>query len=65
MAIIEVKAFDTRTQADEVIRTDKTVEVRTPSGQVYISYDKAIGAVIVVRGEKATTTVKFNDKAVV
>ena len=41
------------------------VEGTTPAGQVYITYDEHIGAVIMVRGEKATTTVKFNEKAVV
>lgn len=64
-AKIEVKVFDARTQQDERLTTYKTVEVRTPSGVIHISYDTDIGAVIVVRGDKATTTVKFNEKAVV
>lgn len=40
------------------------VKVETPSGQVFISYDANMGAVIVVKGDKSSTTVKFNDKAV-
>ena len=65
MAKVEVRVFDSNTKEDERLTTDKTVEVRTPSGVVHISYDDDIGAVIVVRGDKATTTVKFNEKAVV
>ena len=50
---------------DVIAEAEGTVEVTTPAGQVYITYDERIGAVIMVRGEKATTTVKFNEKAVV
>ena len=51
---------------DNIIAVKGTVEVRTPSGQVYVSHDKTAGmTLVVVRGEKGSTVVKFNDKAVV
>ena len=51
---------------DNLIPAKDTVEVRTPSGQVFVSHDETSGmTLVVVRGEKANTTVKFNDKAVV
>ena len=66
MAKIEVKAFDERTKLDETITTEKTVQVRTPAGQVFVSYDEVTSMMlVVVRGEKSTTAVKFNEKAVV
>jgi hypothetical protein len=42
-----------------------TVTVQTPSGQVYVSHDETAGMTLVtVRGEKGSTTIKFNEKAV-
>lgn len=52
-------------EKQQTIRTDKRVLVETPAGQVIITYDTEAGALIVVKGEKTTTTVKFNNKAVV
>ncbi|KKL11835.1 hypothetical protein LCGC14_2541850, partial [marine sediment metagenome] len=43
-----------------------TVQVFTPAGQVFISHDDVTGMMlVVVRGEKSTTAVKFNEKSVV
>ncbi len=54
------------TEGNPTIGTDATVKVETPSGQVYIGYDPTSGmATVVVRGDKGSTNVKFNDKAVV
>ncbi len=55
-----------RKGANATIPTEGTVEVQTPSGQVYVSYDETAGmALVVVRGEKGSTTIKFNEKALV
>ncbi len=64
MAKLEVKF--TKDSGEEVSRGAKgTVEVRTPSGKVYVSHDATAGmTLVVVRGEKGSTTIKFNDKAV-
>lgn len=51
--------------AEQVIHTDTRIAIETPSGQVYVSHDPMQGLFVTVRGEKASTTVKFNDKAVV
>ena len=50
---------------DKRIHTDSRIAIETPSGQVYVSHDPVQGLFVTVRGEKATTTVKFNEKAVV
>lgn len=47
------------------ISTNRRITIETPSGQVYISHDAVQGLFVTVRGEKGTTTVKFNEKAVV
>ena len=50
---------------DVIIAAKGTVEVKTPSGQVYISHDATAGmTLVVVRGEKGSTTIKFNNRAV-
>ena len=65
MAKIEVKF--TKDSGEEVSRgAEGTVQVFTPAGQVFVSYDAVTGvSLVVVRGEKSTTAVKFNDKSVV
>ena len=51
---------------DASVAAKGTVQVFTPAGQVFISHDDVIGMMlVVVRGEKGTTAVKFNEKAVV
>ncbi len=53
---------------DEVaqrINTDNRITIETPSGQVIVTHDPMQGLFVTVRGEKASVTVKFNDKAVV
>lgn len=63
---IEVKFPDARSEEDASFLADGTVQVYTPAGQVFVSYDSVTGvALIIVRGEKGTTAVKFNEKAVV
>lgn len=72
MAKIEVK-FNSLTGepviaagTDASVSVRGTVQVFTPAGQVFISYDEIAGmATVVVRGEKGSTMVKFNEKAVV
>ena len=52
--------------ADASVDAKGTVQVFTPAGQVFISHDDVTGMMlVVVRGEKSTTAVKFNEKAVV
>ena len=66
MAIkIEVKF--TKDSGEEVSRGAKgTVQVFTPAGQVFVSHDEVTDLMlVVVRGEKSTTAVKFNEKSVV
>ncbi len=52
-------------EAEERINTDERITIETPSGQVYVSHDDVQGLFVTVRGEKGTTNVKFNEKAVV
>ena len=66
MAKIEVKLTGAISGEDVSLDAEGTVQVFTPAGQVFVSYDAVTGvSLIVVRGEKGTTAVKFNDKAVV
>ena len=66
MAKIEVTALDEKTRERETITTGDTVTVTTPAGVVYVSYDDEAGmATVTIRGDKLSTVVKFNDKAVV
>ncbi|KKM81424.1 hypothetical protein LCGC14_1330020 [marine sediment metagenome] len=68
MAKIEVKFADAKSadKADVSFQAVGTVQVFTPAGQVFVSYDTVTGvSLVVVRGEKSTTAVKFNDKSVV
>ncbi|KKK86752.1 hypothetical protein LCGC14_2760110 [marine sediment metagenome] len=51
---------------DASVAAKGTVQVCTPAGQVFVSHDSVTGMMlVVVRGEKSTTAVKFNEKAVV
>ena len=68
MAKIEVKFTDAQgaDKAEASFTAEGTVQVFTPAGQVFVSYDAVTGvSLIVVRGEKSTTAVKFNEKSVV
>ena len=64
-AKIEVK-FASAIGEDVSLDAKGTVQVFTPAGQVFVSHDEVTGLMlVVVRGEKSTTAVKFNEKAVV
>jgi len=63
--VVVVVPVNNEDKAATRINTNNRITIETPSGQVYISHDSVQGLFVTVRGEKATTTVKFNDKAVV
>jgi len=66
MAKIEVKFTSPTGEGDASVAAKGTVQVCTPAGQVFVSHDDVTGMMlVVVRGEKSTTAVKFNEKAVV
>ena len=62
---VVVVPVNNENEAATRIHTNKRVTVETPDGQVHISHDPVQGLFVTVRGEKASTTVKFNDRAVV
>ncbi len=65
MSKITVMVTDVQKKETRKIKTDETVKVESPVGTVYVGFDENLGMIVLVHGEKSTTTVKFNDKAVV
>lgn len=64
MARIIITAPEEKTGVTGRIVTPGPVKVETPAGVVFINYNPDMGAVITVKGDKSTTTIKFNNKAV-